>query len=330
MAKLVDLDGLAYFYSKIKAMLADKLGKNDVATVATSGSYNDLSDKPTIPSAYTLPTASSTVLGGVKVGNNISVSDGTISLNKSNVTSALGYTPPTSDTVYDNATTTTAGLMSASDKVKLNNIAYNANNYIHPSTHPASMITGLADVATSGSYNDLTDKPTIPAASTVDSELSSTSTNPVQNKVITEAIANIGGGGGVSTDTANTWTAAQTFNVFGMECEFFLNATTITPTMSMMVIAVDSNAITLDLSKLVAQTTSSLQFEYIFTPKTSFGVTLKIIGVDLVITLCEWSDIAINGVGIVLVGKIIKNDDDGVVAVINAQKIIDIQETTPP
>lgn len=27
MAKLIDLDGLAYFYGKIKAMLADKLGK---------------------------------------------------------------------------------------------------------------------------------------------------------------------------------------------------------------------------------------------------------------------------------------------------------------
>lgn len=34
--------------------------------------------------------------------------------------------------------------------------------YSHPSTHPASMITGLATVATSGSYNDLSNKPTIP------------------------------------------------------------------------------------------------------------------------------------------------------------------------
>lgn len=34
--------------------------------------------------------------------------------------------------------------------------------YTHPSTHSASMITGLAAVATSGSYNDLSDKPTIP------------------------------------------------------------------------------------------------------------------------------------------------------------------------
>lgn len=31
--------------------------------------------------------------------------------------------------------------------------------YTHPDTHPASMITGLADVATGGSYNDLKDTP---------------------------------------------------------------------------------------------------------------------------------------------------------------------------
>lgn len=36
--------------------------------------------------------------------------------------------------------------------------------YSHPESHPASMITGLSEVATSGSYNDLTDKPTIPEA----------------------------------------------------------------------------------------------------------------------------------------------------------------------
>lgn len=38
--------------------------------------------------------------------------------------------------------------------------------YTHPSTHPASMITGLAAVATSGSYADLSDKPTIPTVPT--------------------------------------------------------------------------------------------------------------------------------------------------------------------
>lgn len=47
---------------------------------------------------YTLPAATSSALGGVKVGSNITNSSGTISLTKANVTAALGYTPPTTDT----------------------------------------------------------------------------------------------------------------------------------------------------------------------------------------------------------------------------------------
>lgn len=42
---------------------------------------------------YSLPTATGSVLGGVKTGSNITNSSGTISLSSSNVTSALGYTP---------------------------------------------------------------------------------------------------------------------------------------------------------------------------------------------------------------------------------------------
>lgn len=163
---MIDLNGLVHVWSKVKTLTADCVKADSLATVATSGSYNDLSDKPTIPSAYTLPTASNTVMGGVKIGSNISVSSGTISITKSNVTSALGYTPPLSDTTYVNATASAAGLMSSSDKSKLDSIAANANNYIHPASHPASMITGLAAVATSGSYSDLSNKPTIPVVPT--------------------------------------------------------------------------------------------------------------------------------------------------------------------
>lgn len=58
--------------------------------------------------AYTLPAATSSALGGVKIGSNITNSDGTISLTKANVTAALGYTPPTTDTntTYDNMSAT--------------------------------------------------------------------------------------------------------------------------------------------------------------------------------------------------------------------------------
>lgn len=103
------------------------------ASSKPSYSWNEISGKPTIPSVgngtvtitqngatkgtftlnqagnttialtdnntvYSLPAATSNVLGGVKVGSNITNSSGTISLTKANVTAALGYTPPTSDT----------------------------------------------------------------------------------------------------------------------------------------------------------------------------------------------------------------------------------------
>lgn len=52
----------------------------DLSAVATSGSYEDLTNKPTIPDAYTLPTASTDTLGGVKVdGETITIADGVIS-----------------------------------------------------------------------------------------------------------------------------------------------------------------------------------------------------------------------------------------------------------
>ena len=46
-------------------------------------------------------------------------------------------------------------------------------------------LNNLAKAATSGSYTDLSNKPSIPSPTTIDSTLSSTSTNPVQNKVVT-------------------------------------------------------------------------------------------------------------------------------------------------
>lgn len=79
---------------------------------------------------YSLPTASATVLGGVKTGSNITNTSGVLSLTKANVTSALGYTPPTTNTTYGNATTSSSGLMSSSDKSKLDGIAIGANKTV--------------------------------------------------------------------------------------------------------------------------------------------------------------------------------------------------------
>ena len=117
-----------------------------LATVATSGSYDDLTNKPAIPTAYTLPTASTTVLGGVKVdGSTINIADGVISANLTGYAQTSAIPTATSDLTNDSGFIT--------------NAVNNLTNYT-----PTS---GLATVATSGSYNDLEDKPSIPQAYTL-------------------------------------------------------------------------------------------------------------------------------------------------------------------
>jgi hypothetical protein len=60
--------------------LTSKADITSLATVAISGSYNDLSNKPTVPAIYSLPNASATSLGGIKVGSNLSIdSNGVLS-----------------------------------------------------------------------------------------------------------------------------------------------------------------------------------------------------------------------------------------------------------
>ena len=50
--------------------------------MATTGDYNDLTNTPIIPSAYTLPPATTTTLGGIKVGEGLSVtSNGVLNAN---------------------------------------------------------------------------------------------------------------------------------------------------------------------------------------------------------------------------------------------------------
>ncbi len=90
--------------------------------------------------------------------------------------------------------------------------------YTHPSTHPASMITGLATVATSGNYNDLINKPSIPQSSIVDDALSSTSTNAIQNKVVKAELdkkANIESPTFKGTTTTNNLTVNGSLNIPG-------------------------------------------------------------------------------------------------------------------
>lgn len=77
------------------------------------------------------------------VGSNITITPDTVNdkltigIDKSNVTAALGYTPPAKDTTYTVATQTANGLMSSSDKKKLDNIPENVSSYVLPSAGSA-------------------------------------------------------------------------------------------------------------------------------------------------------------------------------------------------
>lgn len=119
-----------------KEKLSISLGKiskwfSDLKSVAFSGSYNDLNDKPT-----SLPANG---------GNSTTVNGHTVN---SNVPANAKFT----DTTYNDATTSVHGLMTADMVTKLNGIASGANKTI------------------------------------VDANISSTSTNPVQNKVVKNAL----------------------------------------------------------------------------------------------------------------------------------------------
>ena len=101
---------------------------------------------------YTLPIASTTTLGGVKAGSGVTIdSEGVISatggggatytaganiqISSENVISAT-------DTTYTDATQSASGLMSAQDKIKLDGVEANANNYTLPAA-TASTIGGV-------------------------------------------------------------------------------------------------------------------------------------------------------------------------------------------
>ena len=75
---------------------------------------------------HTYDAATASALGLVKIGSNLTIASGLLSLTKANVTAALGYTPPTTNTTYGNATQRAAGLLSAADKKKLDGIATGA------------------------------------------------------------------------------------------------------------------------------------------------------------------------------------------------------------
>lgn len=79
MSKFLDENGLLYLWGKIKTLVGGKVDKVEGKGLST----NDFTaaEKPKLEGLenYTLPAASADVLGGVKVGSGLSISQGVLS-----------------------------------------------------------------------------------------------------------------------------------------------------------------------------------------------------------------------------------------------------------
>jgi hypothetical protein len=132
--------------------LSDYTPTSSLATVATSGSYADLSNTPTMKELV--------------AGTNIAIAEG-----QSTVTISATAAPQVQ---ADWSESDTSDVSYIQNKPDLSVYALSAN---------------LATVATSGNYADLTNKPTVP---TTDQQYNPNSTNPQSGTAVAEAIAGTG------------------------------------------------------------------------------------------------------------------------------------------
>ena len=174
-----------------KVDLSDYTKSADLSTVATSGSYNDLSDKPSIPEPYELPVASATALGGVKVGSGLSITNGVLSATGGGTADSVDWSKIQNKPNFANVATSgdyndlsnkptipsvewlaseayvnekVAAIVIPEVPTKVSELE-NDKGYLteHQSLEGYAKTADLAQVAKTGSYNDLIDKPTIPS-----------------------------------------------------------------------------------------------------------------------------------------------------------------------
>lgn len=148
----------------------DIQNKPTFATVATSGDYEDLSNKPTIPSIDGLATEQyvDDAIADIDIPTNVSELNNDAGYITNSALS--GYATETYvDNAVDGITTTletdyaTKAELPAATSDLTNDSGFITASALTPYAESAD----LAAVATSGSYNDLADKPTIPQPTSV-------------------------------------------------------------------------------------------------------------------------------------------------------------------
>lgn len=149
---------------------------DDLATVATSGSYTDLLDKPTIGNA---------TLTIQKNGTDVQTFTANATSNKTaNITVPTKTSDLTNDSDFvsntDYATTTTGGVVKVGGGLEITNGVLSATGGGTADAVEWDNVLNkpsFSTVATSGSYNDLSDKPTIPTVNNATLTIQRNSTN---------------------------------------------------------------------------------------------------------------------------------------------------------
>lgn len=155
----------------ITSVISGKADADSLADVATSGSYTDLTNKPSIPSKTSDLTNDS---GFLTAHQDISGKQ-----DKSNIITSWSVT--TSDAKYPSEKLVKSDLDKKVDKV--NGKGLSTNDYDNTAKNT---VDNLATVATSGSYNDLSNKPTIP---TVVDVVADNNANAVSSNAVYDAVA---------------------------------------------------------------------------------------------------------------------------------------------
>ena len=158
--------GLSYFFGKLKTIFAPISHGHGGATQSAAG-FMSAADKKKLDgiaegaNKYSLPTATSNVLGGVKTGANITNNSGVLSVTAANVTNALGYIPPKQDT-----NTWRPVVNSLTNSATDQSLAANQGKILNESKAAMIVLTNenLNDVVTPGFYssggsNSVTNKP---------------------------------------------------------------------------------------------------------------------------------------------------------------------------
>ena len=183
---------------------------------------------------------------------------------------------------------------------------------------------------------------------TVDAELSATSTNPIQNKVVKTAIDTVTASIPVvvselgndaeyaSLSQANSWNGLQQFNMASIEEAELTKAsivketyrsesamgTTISPTCSTMHI-ITTDSITLDMSTIVDSCLPANDTSTVFTAFISSDAdhTLTITNAGIINYIGSASDVAITSAGLLLNIMLIKDSSGNVISIVQASKL---------